>query len=136
MSLPFWIELSHLGASRSPLIVRVDPNLVRVEAAQHAILARVADSYRLKDLNSTNGTQVNVPPDARPSSKLQPRGKETAPPSSFYGNGGRKFSKRLNREHARQPCLEQKQATDALSSLGNHCASQMPNDVRQNPALT
>jgi hypothetical protein len=34
---------------------------VRVEAAQHAILARVADSYRLKDLNSTNGTQVNVP---------------------------------------------------------------------------
>jgi hypothetical protein len=45
---------------------------VRVEAAQHAILARVAESYRLKDLNSTNGTQVNVPPDARPSSKLQP----------------------------------------------------------------
>ena len=42
-------------------------------------LARVADSYRLKDLNSTNGTQVNVPPDARPSSKLQPRGKETSP---------------------------------------------------------
>src|SRR5438034_6966745 len=28
-------------------------------SAQHAILARVADSYRLKDLNSTNGTQVN-----------------------------------------------------------------------------
>lgn len=26
---------------------------------QHAILARVADSYRLKDLHSTNGTQVN-----------------------------------------------------------------------------
>jgi pSer/pThr/pTyr-binding forkhead associated (FHA) protein len=26
---------------------------------QHAILARVADSYRLKDLDSTNGTQVN-----------------------------------------------------------------------------
>jgi pSer/pThr/pTyr-binding forkhead associated (FHA) protein len=24
-------------------------------SAQHAILARVADSYRLKDLNSTNG---------------------------------------------------------------------------------
>ena len=28
-------------------------------SAQHAILARVADSYRLKDLNSTNGTQIN-----------------------------------------------------------------------------
>jgi pSer/pThr/pTyr-binding forkhead associated (FHA) protein len=26
---------------------------------QHAILARIADSYRLKDLHSTNGTQVN-----------------------------------------------------------------------------
>ena len=40
------------------LLSGVDPNLVQVEAAQHAILARVADSYRLKDLNSTNGTQV------------------------------------------------------------------------------
>jgi pSer/pThr/pTyr-binding forkhead associated (FHA) protein len=28
-------------------------------SAQHAILARVADSYRLKDLHSTNGTQIN-----------------------------------------------------------------------------
>src|SRR5438128_1032153 len=28
-------------------------------SAQHAILARVADSYRLKDLHSTHGTQVN-----------------------------------------------------------------------------
>ena len=28
-------------------------------SAQHAILARVGDSYRLKDLHSTNGTQVN-----------------------------------------------------------------------------
>jgi hypothetical protein len=28
-------------------------------SAQHAILARVADTYWLKDLNSTNGTQVN-----------------------------------------------------------------------------
>ena len=28
-------------------------------SAQHAILARFADSYRLKDLHSTNGTQVN-----------------------------------------------------------------------------
>jgi hypothetical protein len=29
--LPFWIELKPLGASRSPLIVRVDPNFVYVE---------------------------------------------------------------------------------------------------------
>ena len=28
-------------------------------SAQHAILARLDDSYRLKDLHSTNGTQVN-----------------------------------------------------------------------------
>src|SRR5881398_569592 len=28
-------------------------------SAQHAILARLGDSYRLKDLHSTNGTQVN-----------------------------------------------------------------------------
>lgn len=28
-------------------------------SAQHAILARVGDSYRLKALNSRNGTQVN-----------------------------------------------------------------------------
>src|SRR5437867_11463950 len=29
--LPFWIELKPLCALRSPLIVRVDPNLVQVE---------------------------------------------------------------------------------------------------------
>ena len=28
-------------------------------SAQHAMLVRVGDSYRLKDLRSTNGTQVN-----------------------------------------------------------------------------
>jgi hypothetical protein len=28
-------------------------------SAQHAILARVADSYQLKDLHSTNGIQIN-----------------------------------------------------------------------------
>ena len=28
-------------------------------SAQHAVLLRVGDSYSLKDLNSTNGTQVN-----------------------------------------------------------------------------
>jgi pSer/pThr/pTyr-binding forkhead associated (FHA) protein len=44
---------------------------VRIEAAQHAILARVADFYQLKDLNSTNGTLLNV----------------------FYGNGKTKFRK-------------------------------------------
>ena len=27
--------------------------------AQHAVLAKLGDSYRLKDLHSTNGTQVN-----------------------------------------------------------------------------
>jgi hypothetical protein len=100
-----------------------------LNAAQHAILA---DSYRLKDLNSINGTQVNVSPDVRPSSKLKLRaGRKHVFSSLFYGNGGTKFSKRLNREHARQPRLEQKQATDALSSLGSHCASQMPNDSGQ-----
>jgi hypothetical protein len=57
----------------------------------------------------------DVPPDARPSSKLECRaGRKHVLPSSFYVNGRTKFSKRLNREHARQPCLEQKQ-TDANS---------------------
>jgi pSer/pThr/pTyr-binding forkhead associated (FHA) protein len=28
-------------------------------SAQHALLAKIGDSYRLKDLHSTNGTQVN-----------------------------------------------------------------------------
>jgi pSer/pThr/pTyr-binding forkhead associated (FHA) protein len=28
-------------------------------SAQHAILGRVGDTYRLKDLHSTNGTQIN-----------------------------------------------------------------------------
>ena len=28
-------------------------------SAQHAIITRFGESYRLKDLNSTNGTQVN-----------------------------------------------------------------------------
>jgi hypothetical protein len=37
------IQLSHLGASRSPLVVRVDPNLVHVEkqAAGQPTRARV-----------------------------------------------------------------------------------------------
>jgi pSer/pThr/pTyr-binding forkhead associated (FHA) protein len=42
---------------RSPLnhIVIDHPTV----SAQHAILARVGDSYRLKDLHSTSGTQIN-----------------------------------------------------------------------------
>jgi pSer/pThr/pTyr-binding forkhead associated (FHA) protein len=28
-------------------------------SAQHAVLLRIGDSYSLKDLNSTNGTQIN-----------------------------------------------------------------------------
>ena len=31
-------------------------------SAQHAVLAKLGDSYRLKDLHSTNGTQVNGVP--------------------------------------------------------------------------
>jgi two-component system, cell cycle response regulator len=31
-------------------------------SAQHAILVRAAGSYRLKDLHSTNGTQINGVP--------------------------------------------------------------------------
>ena len=43
---------------RAPLnqIVIDDPTV----SAQHALLLRTGDSYSLKDLNSTNGTQVNV----------------------------------------------------------------------------
>jgi pSer/pThr/pTyr-binding forkhead associated (FHA) protein len=42
---------------RAPLnhIVIDDPSV----SAQHAILARFAESFRLKDLHSTNGTQIN-----------------------------------------------------------------------------
>src|SRR4029077_17509836 len=42
---------------RAPLnhIVIDNPSV----SAQHAILARVADTYGLKDLHSTNGTQIN-----------------------------------------------------------------------------
>jgi pSer/pThr/pTyr-binding forkhead associated (FHA) protein len=47
------VHRAHRLLSESTLI------LCRFEAAQHAILARVADSYRLNDLHSTNGTQVN-----------------------------------------------------------------------------
>jgi len=44
-----------IGSAPLNHIVIDDPGV----SAQHAILARVADSYWLKDLGSTNGTQVN-----------------------------------------------------------------------------
>jgi predicted component of type VI protein secretion system len=44
-----------IGSAPLNHIVIGDPAV----SAQHAILARVADSYWLKDLHSTNGTQVN-----------------------------------------------------------------------------
>ena len=48
-------DVSTIG--RAPLnhIVIDQPTV----SAQHAILARFGDSYRLEDLSSTNGTQIN-----------------------------------------------------------------------------
>src|SRR5437763_4101365 len=48
-------EIVTIGSAPLNHIVIDDPAV----SAQHAILARVADSYWLKDLGSTNGTQVN-----------------------------------------------------------------------------
>jgi len=48
-------DIVTIGSAPLNHIVIDDPAV----SAQHAMLARVADSYRLKDLNSTNGTQVN-----------------------------------------------------------------------------
>ena len=48
-------DIIMIGSAPLNHIVIDDPAV----SAQHAILARVADSYRLKDLHSTNGTQVN-----------------------------------------------------------------------------
>ena len=48
-------DIVTIGSAPLNHIVIDDPTV----SAQHAILARVADSYRLKDLHSTNGTQVN-----------------------------------------------------------------------------
>jgi hypothetical protein len=48
-------DIVTIGSAPLNHIVINDPAV----SAQHAILARVADSYRLKDLHSTNGTQVN-----------------------------------------------------------------------------
>jgi pSer/pThr/pTyr-binding forkhead associated (FHA) protein len=48
-------DIVTIGSAPLNHIVIDDPAV----SAQHAILAKVADSYRLKDLHSTNGTQVN-----------------------------------------------------------------------------
>jgi pSer/pThr/pTyr-binding forkhead associated (FHA) protein len=48
-------DIVTIGSAPLNHIVIDDPAV----SAQHAILARVADSYWLKDLRSTNGTQVN-----------------------------------------------------------------------------
>src|SRR5438093_13256353 len=48
-------DIFTIGSAPLNHIVIDDPGV----SAQHAILARVADSYWLKDLGSTNGTQVN-----------------------------------------------------------------------------
>jgi len=44
-----------IGRSASNHIIIDHPAV----SAQHALLLRVRDSYHLKDLNSTNGTQIN-----------------------------------------------------------------------------
>ena len=66
-----WLVLNHDGADllvdkllgEVITIGRVPLNHVVIDnptvSAQHAILARLGDSYRLKDLGSTNGTQIN-----------------------------------------------------------------------------
>src|SRR6266550_2221216 len=66
-----WLVLNHDGTDlvvhkllgEVITIGRVPLNHVVIDnptvSAQHAILARLGDSYRLKDLHSTNGTQVN-----------------------------------------------------------------------------
>src|SRR5436309_16087799 len=48
-------DIVTIGSAPLNHIVIDDPAV----SAQHAILAKVADSYWLKDLHSTNGTQVN-----------------------------------------------------------------------------
>jgi hypothetical protein len=48
-------DIVMIGRSRSNQIVIDHPTV----SPQHAALLRTGDSYSLKDLNSTNGTQVN-----------------------------------------------------------------------------
>ena len=69
-----WLVLNHDGSDLVAhkllgeviTIGRVPLNHVVIDnptvSAQHALLARLGDSYRLKDLHSTNGTQVNGVP--------------------------------------------------------------------------
>jgi pSer/pThr/pTyr-binding forkhead associated (FHA) protein len=56
----------HELVSEVIMIGRAPLNHINIDnpavSAQHAILARVGDSYRLKDLHSTNGTQINGVP--------------------------------------------------------------------------
>jgi len=48
-------DMTIIGRASSNHIVIDNP----VVSAQHAIVLKVGDFYRLKDLNSTNGTQLN-----------------------------------------------------------------------------
>ena len=48
-------NVTTIGRASLNHIVIDDPTV----SAQHAIIARSADSYRLQDLHSTNGTRVN-----------------------------------------------------------------------------
>ena len=48
-------DIVMIGRAPSNHIVIDHPTV----SAQHALLLRVRDSYSLKDLNSTNGTQIN-----------------------------------------------------------------------------
>jgi pSer/pThr/pTyr-binding forkhead associated (FHA) protein len=48
-------NVTTIGRASLNHVVIADPAV----SAQHAIITRFDDSYRLKDLNSTNGTQVN-----------------------------------------------------------------------------
>jgi pSer/pThr/pTyr-binding forkhead associated (FHA) protein len=48
-------DITMIGRASSNHIVIANP----VVSAQHAIVLKIGDSYRVKDLHSTNGTQVN-----------------------------------------------------------------------------
>ena len=48
-------DIAMIGRSPSSQIVIDHPTI----SAQHALLLRAGTSYSLKDLNSTNGTQIN-----------------------------------------------------------------------------
>jgi pSer/pThr/pTyr-binding forkhead associated (FHA) protein len=48
-------DIIFIGRTQSNQVVIDHPTV----SAQHALLLRVGESYRLKDLNSMNGTQIN-----------------------------------------------------------------------------